>query len=195
MLVFITIPSNASLISIRDNAIVMTGDINGGDADIVIAILSSHSDIKKIILTSQGGDFEEGVQLGIYIFNNDISVDARDICGSTCAYIWLASPHKIASVTAKPIMDAMGRPYPLILIHMPFASDTKKSNFSSVAEAAWYMGVIRLSNIAVSDIVSVQYPELYPIFPSTTTNWNIGKIEILDLTPKTFVLNGPNNKK
>lgn len=51
--------------------------------------------IKKISINSVGGDAKSALQIGFYVYHNDIDIDVRSVCASACAnYIFPAGKQK-----------------------------------------------------------------------------------------------------
>lgn len=158
----------------------INGDINPNDFNIFVKAIDDNK-LDKIIITSNGGSMIDSFEIGLVVNANKITVDARNFCFSGCAYIWLASPNKILSVTDPNI--TMGMPY--VGIHLPYSATDGKTDALSTAEAAWYFGKIGLSTKAVEDLLTSSYPNMFVIGPDSVQNWNIGPVKVENLIPKT----------
>jgi hypothetical protein len=51
--------------------------------------------VKRLVITSSGGEVEAGITLGFWVFNHRLNVEVREYCLSSCAnYVFPAGYHK-----------------------------------------------------------------------------------------------------
>ncbi|MCH1929932.1 hypothetical protein L9G16_07045 [Shewanella sp. A25] len=81
-------------VSVADSIIYFEGFIQPGDFDRILAL--NISEPKKLVITSSGGDIEEGIKIGEWIYNNKMDVEVLKGCMSSCAnYIFPAGKAKL----------------------------------------------------------------------------------------------------
>ena len=82
-------------ISVVDNAILYTGDINEKNTRTFAARLAANPDVDTLIVNSQGGDTDSGRQIGRLVFDRQLDVRVEGRCFSSCAnYIFPAGRDK-----------------------------------------------------------------------------------------------------
>lgn len=157
------------------HTITLKGDIVEHDFDNFKKLADSDPDLKTLVISSNGGLFGDGLNIGLYVKEHKLSVDARNFCYSACAFIWLASPEKVLSVD-----DPNFGPVPYIGIHMPFREDGT-TDPDAGAIAGWYLGFLGYSVGAIEDIMTSHYPNMYTISPDSTKTWNLTNVQIHNL--------------
>ena len=51
--------------------------------------------VKRMVITSSGGEVEAGIALGLWVFNHRLNIEVPEYCLSSCAnYVFLAGHHK-----------------------------------------------------------------------------------------------------
>ena len=57
--------------------------------------------VKRLVITSSGGEVEAGITLGLWVFNHRLNVEVHEYCLSSCAnYVFLAGHHKFIDAGA-----------------------------------------------------------------------------------------------
>jgi len=57
--------------------------------------------VKRLVITSSGGEVEAGITLGLWVFNHRLNVEIREYCLSSCAnYVFPAGHHKFIDAGA-----------------------------------------------------------------------------------------------
>lgn len=78
----------------EENSLIVTGDITQSMyKDILNHVIKS--DIKRIIITSPGGDIDAGISIGYLIYKQKLDIEIIDYCISSCAnYLFTAAINK-----------------------------------------------------------------------------------------------------
>lgn len=57
--------------------------------------------VKRLVITSSGGEVEAGITLGLWVFNHRLNVEVQEYCLSSCAnYVFPAGYHKFIDAGA-----------------------------------------------------------------------------------------------
>lgn len=141
-------PAISAEFSYNDNTQTLTlvGDIVASDYFRLSSALAVN-DVKYLKMTSRGGDFSAGLNMGLLIKEYNVGTVASAYCHSSCAYMWLAG---------QPIMYNLDD-IPEVGIHMPALVDNKNTitppDSSSFLDVGFYIGKI-LGNYALAEAIS-----------------------------------------
>lgn len=95
ILVIASIGMVSAQISMEDRVVRYRGDISF-EKNNKLFVSVSGQDIEKLVITSPGGEVEAGIELGKWIFDNQIDVEITEYCLSSCAnYVFTAAANKI----------------------------------------------------------------------------------------------------
>ncbi len=89
---------NPTAITVEGSTISFVGDIEPAETyrDFLFAVRGKEGQITAIRINSPGGDTDEGMLIGEWIFDHEIDVIVDEICFSSCAnYIFTAGKNKI----------------------------------------------------------------------------------------------------
>lgn len=97
-----TSEATGATFSIRGSTLVMSGGINEGTYDDLLRAVGSRQDsIDTIQVKSVGGNVQEAIKIGIWVFDNKLDVVVDEVCFSSCAdYIFPAGMNKTIKTDA-----------------------------------------------------------------------------------------------
>jgi len=113
------------------HTLTMVGDIVASDYSTLLTVLEKYPEMKYIKMTSPGGDFNAGINMGIALKDYNIGTVASRYCASSCAYMWLAG---------NPIMynSAIDTE---VYIHMPGTYNPKTKEYENTTDPMDYLDV------------------------------------------------------
>lgn len=86
-------PANAD-ISLAAGVVYYRGFISAEQNQRLLEIVEGRV-VKRLVITSSGGEVEAGITLGFWVFNHRLNVEVREYCLSSCAnYVFPAGYHK-----------------------------------------------------------------------------------------------------
>lgn len=86
-------PANAD-ISLAAGVVYYRGFISAEQNQRLLEIVEGRV-VKRLVITSSGGEVEAGITLGFWVFNHRLNVEVREYCLSSCAnYVFPAGHHK-----------------------------------------------------------------------------------------------------
>ena len=84
----------AAGISLRAGAVYYTGPISAGQNQRLFEAVQGEA-VKRLVITSGGGEVEAGIVLGLWVFDQRLDVEVPEYCLSSCAnYVFPAGSHK-----------------------------------------------------------------------------------------------------
>lgn len=93
-----SITSNAE-VSRKGDDLLFQSDIN--DVSVLKVILNySKKPFKRLVLSSNGGEFEAGMKLAQFVMDKDINVYVPEYCSSACTFAFFAANNKDMSNTS-----------------------------------------------------------------------------------------------
>lgn len=113
------------------HTLTLVGDIVASDYSTLITALETYPEMKYIKMTSPGGDFNAGINMGIVLKDFNIGTVASEYCASACAYMWLAG---------NPKMHNLDIPTE-IAIHMPGTYNSKTQKYENTVDPLDYLDV------------------------------------------------------
>lgn len=136
----------------------LSGDLTEGVAAQVAALLSSHPEVKRLHLDSDGGLVEEAIEIGRLVRERHLSTHVADACASACTLIFLQGRRRT--------LGAEGR----LGFHAPYeiGPDGRKLAVDPAPERAAYQAaglppafVERVMRVAPADIWIPDPGQLY----------------------------------
>ncbi len=92
---FLSVEEQPAKIEKRGDILLFDGEINGESYAKLLDIVQKEGTPKLIYIRSLGGFTDFGLQMGDYIYDNNVDVRVKDICFSSCGnYIFLAGNKK-----------------------------------------------------------------------------------------------------
>jgi len=115
--------------------------------------------VKRIYLSSPGGNFMTALDIGYWIREHGYDTVASVMCDSACAYIWLAGNHLYTNS--------------LVHLHMPFYRTSQVTIAipdEGLVAATWYLAQMGCSKALVDALLVISTTEMNQAFPITGPN-------------------------
>jgi len=155
------------------DVLIFNGPINRESADAVEAELRGHPSLRRLRITSAGGQAPDGVRIGELVWYRSLDIEVISYCNSACAqYVFVAGKRKI--VAPRAIVTFHGTPASIAaeLAHSPFKYGAALFSDEIAKEQDFY----RRMGIDISLLVgAVTYLHpfctfIIPSYPATSRN-------------------------
>ncbi|RYU68789.1 hypothetical protein ERW51_06385 [Aliivibrio finisterrensis] len=83
---------------VKGDKFVYEGDISGGANETLLSLYKNNGQIKTLEIKSYGGEINLGMDLGEFVYKNNLTVEVNDYCFSSCAnYVFPSGKRKLIS--------------------------------------------------------------------------------------------------
>lgn len=160
---------------VENDILFVSGTIKGGAAKAFNEVINFYKvnetlpNIKYVALDSEGGSFDDAVEMVLTIQKEGIETIAVNKCDSACAYIWLAGAKHYKLNDAE------------VSIHPPYYSNSMIVSPEGATSMGWLVAKLGLSSNVAYAIGFIPSRALMELTPKVLDKWGVEVIEITKL--------------